>query len=297
MREYERRSRWTPWHVLAILLILGVLVAGVVLVYRLTERPGDSRPGDVAAGPTPTASAPAVAPTASALNQVPPAAAPPAAAPPTAAAQAPEATPAPVTVFSPEEEHLVAGVRDDARVNCSPRRTELPEGALAGIECRPTTGPAARVGVYAFDGSDDALRAYFDRLASYGVEPETGNCWEGIPGDGFWGGDTGVDNGQNEIYRQGCFLDEDGHANLRFTGLAESVYVGIVGQSWTSIPELLEWAWAEDDGNPGIYRPMCRYRGGMLTPRERAWDDIHDLLPSGGRSARRRSTPDGVDSL
>jgi hypothetical protein len=257
MREYERRRRWTPSHLMAIVLIIALLIAGVVLVYRLTERPSDAGPGGVAAGPTPTASARAVAPTASAPTQVPPAAAPPA-----AATQAPEATSPPVAVFSPDEELLVEGLREDARVDCSPRRSELPERAYAGIECRPSTGPAARVGVYAFNGGDDALRAYFDRLADYGVDPETGNCWEGIPGDGFWGGDTGVDNSLNEIYRQGCFLDEDGQANVRFTGLAESVYVGIVGQSWTSIPELLDWAWAGGQGDPGIYSNPCVDTGG-----------------------------------
>ena len=49
MREYERRSRWTPWHVLAILLVLAALVVVLFLVYRLTE---SAARGQVAAGPT-----------------------------------------------------------------------------------------------------------------------------------------------------------------------------------------------------------------------------------------------------
>jgi hypothetical protein len=51
MREYECPSGWTPWHVVAVVLILGVLVVGPALVYRGLSYPpgicvdeGDSTP-------------------------------------------------------------------------------------------------------------------------------------------------------------------------------------------------------------------------------------------------------------
>ena len=39
-------------------------------------------------------------------------------------------------------------LRPDAAVDCAPRRTNLPEGALRAIECHPDDPLVASVGVY-----------------------------------------------------------------------------------------------------------------------------------------------------
>src|SRR3712207_4237002 len=46
--------------------------------------------------------------------------------------------PAPI-IWTDAEYALLDGLRVDAQVDCSPRRTGLPEGATAGIECRLDT--------------------------------------------------------------------------------------------------------------------------------------------------------------
>jgi hypothetical protein len=93
----------------------------------------------------------------------------------------PEATPAPT--MSLAERDLVAALRDDAVVNCTPRRTDLPPRAIAGVECRPESDLVARVGLYRFRSDEDAALAYLERMASYDVTLNNGRCHLGEPGD------------------------------------------------------------------------------------------------------------------
>jgi hypothetical protein len=132
--------------------------------------------------------------------------------------------------FSPEEDRLVARLRADAAVRCAPRRDRLPDRATAGIECRIASGLVERVGVYRFGSPDDAAAAYFARLASYGVKPATGSCADGRVGDSSW----------SARGRSGCFVDENGNANVRAT--CGATYVGVLGRS-EAISDLYAWTW------------------------------------------------------
>lgn len=130
--------------------------------------------------------------------------------------------------MTPEEEALIGALRLDAAVNCVPRRADLPEGSPRGIECRPDDPAVARVGIYWFASPNDAAHAYMTRMASYGVDVSAGDCGRDIPGDAAWTPgdnegsfeDPGVFNWENSALssdRIGCFLDENGTANVRVT--------------------------------------------------------------------------------
>ena len=247
MREYERPSRWTPWHVLASLLILGVLAAVLLLVYRLTEYSPAASPGGIAAIPTATVY-PSELPSPT-LSATQPSAATPRPGPAEPARpQAPAGTEAPartpVPDFSEDEFHMLNDVRPDAAVNCVPRRADLPVGATAAIDCRPEAGPAEQVGVYRFQ-ANDAARTYLDRMTAAGVPLRQGDCWNGEPGDtaAFPGdGESREFEYRGEFYhfvRSGCFHNELGFANVRV--LCDSgTYVGVLGHG-RDLAELYRW--------------------------------------------------------
>jgi len=170
----------------------------------------------------------------------------------------PSDTPAPS--LTPDEEALIAQLRLDAGVNCVPRRTDLPQGALRGIECRPNDPLVARVGIYWFDSANEAAYAYMTRMAEGGVDVNAGDCNRDVPGDAPWTAgdgegnfeDPGVFNWENSVLtpnRNGCFVDEDGKANVRATcGYA---YIGVLGTG-TDLSDLQDWTWRYPEGyEPG----------------------------------------------
>jgi hypothetical protein len=229
---------------------------------------------------SPTATPPAATPVPTTVAQAPTPAPTKPAPPATPSAQPaatpePTAKPAPQPTFSPREAALVDLLRADAKERCAPRRANMPDGVSAGIECRPTDGPAARVGVYSYPTDRDAATAYFARLAEHGVKPLTGDCVQGTPGDNAWmPGDLEpeLDNDtDNAVFvegkgymteRNGCFLDS-GTANVRIT-CDGGIYIGILGRS-DDIATLFDWAWThapaaepEMPDGPGI----CDYLRG-----------------------------------
>ena len=96
-----------------------------------------------------------------------------------------------------------------------------------------------RVGAYHFGDARDAATTYLERLASYDVKPGTGDCPGGKSGDAAWmPGDRKAGKDSDRVYvgdtgpwvvgRIGCFLDENGTANVRLT--CGTTYVGILGR-------------------------------------------------------------------
>ena len=101
-----------------------------------------------------------------------------------------------------------------------------------------------------------------------GVDPASGDCSAGASGDAPWmpgDGTTGsaadrVAFGGSDrwvVGRSGCFLDDDGTANVRLT--CGSTYIGIIGRSG-DIAALHEWAWRSQAGQvpPGEPPGICR---------------------------------------
>jgi hypothetical protein len=162
--------------------------------------------------------------------------------------------------MTPDEAALIGAIRVDAAKDCVPRRANLPDGALYGIECRPVGSPAARVGVYKFASRNEAAYSYMTRMASYGIDPSEGDCAKGISGDGAYMpgdgegsiDDPGVFNWENSVLspsRIGCFRDADGKANVRTT--CGDVYIGVLGAA-RDVSKLHDWTWTYPKGyEPG----------------------------------------------
>jgi anti-sigma factor RsiW len=174
----------------------------------------------------------------------------------------------PAPAYTAVEAALVAGLRADAAVNCAPRREGLPGRAIAGVECRVNAAVVTRVGAYQFGDARDAATTYLERMASYGVGPGSGDCAAGTSGDAAWmPGDGKAGKAPDRVFlgatgpwvvgRSGCYLDENGTANVRVT--CGSTYVGVLGRD-EDLASLLRWTWSPADGAvasgdpPGICR-------------------------------------------
>src|SRR6187549_1436839 len=124
------------------------------------------------AQPSATPAAAILSPSASALPSSSPSALP-ATVPPRSAPPPPTPTPMPTRVAPPtpaptkrprptavamreQEQWLVHTLRADVAERCEPRRSGLPAGAVAGIECEVDAPFVDRVGVYSFDADPRA---------------------------------------------------------------------------------------------------------------------------------------------
>ncbi|HEX5829227.1 MAG TPA: hypothetical protein VFY23_16995 [Candidatus Limnocylindrales bacterium] len=233
-------------------LTAALLAATILIVVACTpSSPPSPLPAESAGvSPTPPATvAPATAPTPVAT----PSEAPPATPEPSPSEAA---NPAPPVAMTEDERALIEALRVDAATECGPRRTDLPAGARYGIECRPDDPQVARVGIYWFDSANAAAAAYMARMAEAGVTANAGDCVQDRPGDTPWVAgdyegdvsDPGAFTWEGAVLaseRNGCFLDENGTANVRAT--CGQTYVGILGTR-TDLSELLDWAWAYPEG-------------------------------------------------
>jgi hypothetical protein len=148
--------------------------------------------------------------------------------------------------FSEAEAALLASLRLDAQVGCAPRRENLPDKATAGVECAVGSDLVERVGVYGFVTAEEALAAYIARLAGYHVALRSGDCQAGTAGDRAWTPGDGPAEGGDLPSRIGCFLDENGTANVRVvcgtSGDPGPVrYIGILGAG-SDLAALDAWA-------------------------------------------------------
>jgi hypothetical protein len=139
---------------------------------------------------------------------------------------------------------LLAGLRDDSRFACSPVRTDLPPGAVAGVECDPVVGLVDQVGAYLFDSESALLKTYFDRLAKEDVKPRSGSCPTRAGEAAYVSGDKASDL---DPHRAGCFVNRSGNANYRITFPDSLVYVGVLG-SRGDLGKLRKWLWRGTDG-------------------------------------------------
>jgi hypothetical protein len=156
--------------------------------------------------------------------------------------------------FSEAQGQLFGSIRADAQVGCAPRTDNLPPKATDGIDCTVGSNLVNRVGVYRFATPGDALAAYIARMASYGVALRSGDCLAGKAGDVSWTPGDGPEEGGDSLWRTGCFIDENGKANVRLTcGTSPTGdpgpgrYIGILGAS-NKIRPLLDWATAYAEG-------------------------------------------------
>jgi len=145
--------------------------------------------------------------------------------------------------FSADERQLLDGIVRGA-VDCRPVREELPDRAIAGIECGADDPAVDRIGFYRFENDDDMLDVYFARMIAEGVAPNSGTCGDGEGEGPYWPG------GDEVPAREGCFLNDFGYANYRATLPGEHVYIGVLGRT-NDMAALESFAWLGNRDTPG----------------------------------------------
>jgi hypothetical protein len=239
--------RWIPALVVAI--ILSACSAAPAPPAPAASEPDATRVVDPVMSPAPTKAATPAPPEPSA--------------PAEAADPSPEPDPtAATTGMTAYERELMGFLREDARLGCEPRRSDLPEGATAAVECHVASPLVERVGVYGFmagDASDAdqtfldrAAFAYLDRMERQRVLGGSGDCVAGTPQDVSWQGPEADEAGSDvsiqveyggrtySVFRYGCFVNEQGVANFRAT-CGEGAFVGVLGRT-SRLDELSAWA-------------------------------------------------------
>lgn len=180
------------------------------------------------------------------------------------ASSTPAPTPTPLPrptkrpTFTERERETLENLRSDARIDCTPRRSNLPTNADSGVECRVHSALVDRVGIYSFADPRFARAAYLTTLTESGVELQHGDCAAGEPGDAAWSVDQVAGDDEDDLppMRAGCFFNELGIANVRVT-CGGGIYIGILGQD-DDLVSLWEWAWRVANGTstnrdaPGI---------------------------------------------
>ena len=234
---------------------VALLLPALLLVIVACSTTAPSTPPS-SAPTTPPAGSPAPSPLPSPDPTPPPAS--PVVTPAPTAVPSPAETPAPMMTAA--EAALMRELRTDTAVNCVPRRTDLPPGAIRGIECRPNDPLVARVGVYQFKTGNEAAYAYMTRMASSGVDVNSGDCNQDVPGESGWiPGDGELEptdpdafNWENSALvteRIGCFRDENGTANVR--AVCDASYIGVLGTA-ADLSDLFDWTWRYPQGyEPG----------------------------------------------
>jgi hypothetical protein len=163
---------------------------------------------------------------------------------------------------TPEEAHLLAGIRLDVQGTCAPLRADLPDGTLAAIACRPVSDVVLRAAVYLYNTQDALMAAYLARLAMLDVRPRSngGSCEPGRASEGaYTPGDEGPDLSPT---RGACYLDDAGDADYLAT-LPPFVMIEIDGL--VPDPEAAQhFAWLGNQDVPGS--PTLWSRNGPLRP-------------------------------
>ena len=225
-------------------LLATALVAMFVLAAcGASANPSTPPPSDAPASPVPSAPSD---PSTPAPTQPTPTPEPVAPTPEPTVAPTPEPTPEPTPVaFNRGERYLIDGIMR-GEGECRPVRSNLPDGAIAGIDCEQVEGPAARIGYYLFEDEASTVDAYLARMQAEGVALESGDgCVAGDAEGAYvpWG-DEGI-----SPYRAGCFVNDEGFGNYRVTLPGFHVYIGLLGRSADTIA-LGDFVWFGSQDTP-----------------------------------------------
>jgi hypothetical protein len=152
--------------------------------------------------------------------------------------------------FTSAERLLLRGIPQAIRTTCGPRRSDLPAGTVAAVQCKPAVSVVRDMAYYLLDRGP-AGRVFEQRRAEAGVNRST-RCVEGQPAVTYWIGGMPT--------MELCYRNDDRRANLRFlepatecreltvggrTLEAPTIYVAVLGQD-RNIARLARWA--TDDG-------------------------------------------------
>ena len=168
----------------------------------------------------------------------------------------PRPTPQPIRGAAAD---LLAGVPDSVRHTCTPRTTGLVTGTLAAVDCHPDSSSIKLLSYYLLRPAD-ARFVFSSRMRQYDLKAGA-DCHAGLPG---------IESGRPAL-SIGCFVDHNGHANLRFASRATcpGVYVGVLGtgRDISSLATAYDDAVGAQWADPGSSLGACRSGGtGVSAP-------------------------------
>ena len=143
----------------------------------------------------------------------------------------------------------MSGARLDLQGHCDPQPDELPEGAVAGVACRPVDDVAGHVELSLFDTQQALQAAYLAELERHGVAPRTngGFCTAGEISEGAYvPGDEGPALSPE---RGACYSDSSGAGHYLVT-LPPFVLADVTGTG-PDAAEVALWTWRGNQDVPG----------------------------------------------
>jgi hypothetical protein len=146
-----------------------------------------------------------------------------------------------------EELTLLSGMRTDLAERCRPLREDLPEGALAGLECVPEAPAVGAARIFLFNDREAMLQRYLDVLAAGGVQPRTQGSGRPFAESAYVPGDEPGEPLTDT--RHGHYVDGDGHG--RYAATFPPFVLLVVAGTDANVNALYDWSWRGNRDVPG----------------------------------------------
>ena len=162
---------------------------------------------------------------------------------------------------SANELALLSGLRTDIAGTCDPIRTGLAGGAIAGVECRPSSEVVDRARGYLFATQDELQAAYGAWVADRAIDRDThnGRCHAERASEGPYVPSAGPGLAAE---RSACYIDPAGVPHHAAT-VPPFVMIELVGTA-TDFAALERWAWLGNQDQPGS--PTVWRESGPVSP-------------------------------
>jgi hypothetical protein len=186
---------------------------------------------------------------------------------PTASAAAASRTS--TAAFSAAEKVLLTAIPTGIRRTCEPRRDQNPSGTVAAVQCKPETSKVRDMAYYLLPGGR-SQKVWQERMDAYGVKYRDRACSNGKQGLVLFTGG---------IQAAGCYVNEDGRANLRYldqpwegcsalkiggTRVNDPVmYIAVLGPN-DDLATLTRWAEPNRDARPKALYKRVRSLDGCI---------------------------------
>ena len=180
------------------------------------------------------------------------------------------AAPAPSASFRASEKLLLRAIPKRIRPTCVPRRSGLPRGTVAAVQCRPVARMVRAMAYYLLDG--DAAERVFEKVRQNAGVDKGRRCVTGRPGVTYWVGGMPT----SEL----CYRNARRIANLRFLEPATrcrqlevagrtletpTVYVAVKGRG-PNIEKLARWATDGGRARPSVLTRKISQPGSPFSP-------------------------------
>lgn len=192
----------------------------------------------------------------------------------------PEPTPTPTPIRSPATA-LVRGIPESIRDTCEPRTTGLVTGTIAAVDCHPDSG-RIRLLSYFLLRPADARFVFSSRMREYDLG-RGADCASGA---------AGIESASPSL-SVGCFVDDEGRANLRFVTRATcpAVYTGVLGSGRDigALSRAFDTAVGGQWQDPGSSLGACRSDTGTVSPPPAPTNVVFEVHAPTGSSAPAQS--------